>query len=139
MAKFTVESIVAAKCPDLPLEYLDEECAEEDLLHLSEYCFSIILFGKALKLPRQRLSDIEKDCRSTEEKRLVLVQKWKEYYAQTATYKEFIDALLSCRRRQQAISVCDFLEEKYRSENGMSIDIHIIYGMSKNTTRDTFI
>lgn len=118
--QLTLERIVAS-CPDLPIEYLDRECTEEDLLPLSEFCFSVTVFGAALGLREVDTTDIDRDNRDNEEKRFAVVQKWKESFANLATYRKFVEALLKRRKRNQAREVCRYLAGKIQEENGTSV------------------
>ena len=91
---------------------INQECSENDLLALSQFCDPWELVGQYLELTRAQISAIDADNRSTDMKRLGVLQKWKETFAFKATYRVFVAALLACGKTQQALDVCKILAQK---------------------------
>ena len=88
---------------------LEQQCSDEDILILARYCDNWKLIGHHLKLTKTQLGDIDGDCRTTAEKRLALLQKWKESFPFKATYEVLVESLLSCEMSQQACDICKHL------------------------------
>lgn len=107
LSRVTLKDIVAET--GINLELLERECTQEKLLSLAEYCDPLTVMGRALGLGETQVESIERDYRSTEEKRVVLLMRWKQTFAFMATYKMFIEALLSIGRVQQATEICQLL------------------------------
>lgn len=106
-SKITLEQLVAES--GVKLESLEEQCSEQKLLDLAEYCDPISVVGHALGLTRAQISAIDNDYRTTKEKRLALMQQWKDSKAYQATYKNFIEALLHSGNADLAAEVCQML------------------------------
>ena len=90
------------------LDILEQECSDSDLLALSEFCDPWEIIGRHLQLTDPQISVIGSDHRTTEEKRLASLRKWKENEAFGATFKVFIDALLACKYVQRARQVYEY-------------------------------
>ena len=95
---------------EISLELLEQPCSEERLLELANHCDPWNIVGLHLKLSETVINDIDRDYRTTEEKRIKLMQKWKEGFAFKATYKVFVKALMSCGRADPALKVCRLLK-----------------------------
>ena len=102
------------------LERLEQECSDSDLLALSELCDPWELIGQHLQLTDPQIRAIDSDHKTTEEKRLASLQKWKENKAFGATFKVFVDALLVCKFAQKARKVCE-----YRAKQVDSVTVHL--------------
>ena len=71
------------------------------------------LIGFHLELTKADIVAVDGDYRSVEEKRIGMVGKWKEKFAFKATYRVFIEALLSCGKASDAIEACkDIMSSK---------------------------
>lgn len=90
------------------LNILEQECSDDDLLALSELCETWEIIGRHLQLTDPQIRAIDSDHRTTEEKRLASLRKWKESKAFGATFKVFVDALLGCKYVQTARQVCEY-------------------------------
>ena len=90
---------------------IDQECCNKDLLHLADFCYPWQVVGGHLKLSELELGDIDDDNKSSELKRLGVLQKWKQKSFK-ATYRVLVGALISCKRNQQALKVCQYLARK---------------------------
>ena len=92
----------------ISLDILEQECSDSDLLALSEFCDPWEIIGRHLQLTDPQISVIGSDHRTTEEKRLASLRKWKENEAFGATFKVFTDALLACKYVRRAREVCEY-------------------------------
>lgn len=117
-----LEKIV--KSCNLDLKSLDRPVREQDFLQLAQYCDSINVMGLTLQVPDIEIKDIDKDCKSNEDKRVCLVKKWKQIYAFQATFRKFADALLKCKRNNSVMELCQYLLES--KENGESSFILLV-------------
>ena len=108
MAEFTVSELAdQAGARDL-----DRECTNVDLLDLHKFFDPWELIGQHLKLTRSQISAVDGDHKTTDQKRLGVLQKWKEIFAHKATYRVLISALLACGKAEQALEVCKMLAQK---------------------------
>ena len=108
MAQYTVDELAdQAGARDL-----DRECTNEDFLDLHKFFDPWELIGQHLKLAQSQISAVDGDYKTTDQKRLGLLQKWKEIFAHKATYRAVIAALLACGKAEQALEVCKILAQK---------------------------
>ena len=108
MAQYTVDELAdRAGARDL-----DRECTNVDFLDLHRFFDPWELIGQHLKLTQSQISAVDGDFKTTEQKRLGLLQKWKEMFAHKATYRALIAALLACGKAEQALEVCKILAQK---------------------------
>ena len=91
---------------------IDTECSKEDLLPLAKFCDPWELIGQNLGLERQQISAVNEDCKSTDLKRLGILQKWKEMYSFKATYRSLVTAFIACGKNDQALKICQYLAAK---------------------------
>ena len=77
------------------LDILDQECSQQVLLSLAKHC-----------VDWQLIVAVDEDYRTAEQKRVEMLRKWKEKNAFKATYRLFIEALLSCGKASDAIEAC---------------------------------
>lgn len=113
MAKITIDELVAqAGIEEITL---DQQCHDDDFLSLYEFCDPWELIGQHLKLTRSQISAVDGDNKTTDQKRLGLLQKWKDVFAHKATYRVLASALIACGKAEQALEVCKTLaQEKIR-------------------------
>lgn len=104
---FTFEEVVAET--KISVQALRKPCSEQRLLDLAEYCVPWNIVGQHLGLSQTQVNDIDRDYRTTEEKRIRALQRWKEAFAFKATYEAFVKALLASGRNEQAVEVCRLL------------------------------
>ena len=64
------------------------------------------LTGFYLELTKSDIVAVDGDYRSVDEKRIGMLGRWKEKFAFKATYRVFIEALLSCGKASDAIDAC---------------------------------
>jgi hypothetical protein len=64
------------------------------------------LTGFHLELTKADITAVDGDYRSVDEKRIGMLGRWKEKFAFKATYRVFIEALLSCGKTSDAIDAC---------------------------------
>ena len=108
MASIRIEDLVAkAGVVDI-----DQECSNEDTLPLSDLCDPWELVGRFLKLSQVQIRDIDRDVKTTDLKRLTVLQKWRESYAFKATFRALVSALISSKRVDAAQKVCQYLADK---------------------------
>ena len=76
------------------------------------------LIGFHLGLTEADVVAVDGDYRSIDEKRVGMLGRWKEKFAFKATYRVFIEALLSCGKASDAIEGCKAIV------SGMSTSMH---------------
>ena len=76
------------------------------------------LIGFHLQLTKADIVAVDGDYRSIDEKRVGMLGRWKERFAFKATYRVFIEALLSCGKASDAIKGCKAIV------SGMSTSMH---------------
>ena len=64
------------------------------------------LVGFYLELTKADIVAVDGDYRSVDEKRIGMLGRWKDKFAFKATYRAFIEALLSCEKVSDAIEAC---------------------------------
>ena len=64
------------------------------------------LIGFHLELTKADIVAVDGDYRSIDEKRIGMLGRWKEKLAFKATYRAFVEALLSCGKASDAIEAC---------------------------------
>ena len=110
MADITIDELAAqAGIKDINL---DQQCFNDDLLSLYNLCDPWELIGQHLKLTRPQISAVDGDNKTTDEKRLGVLQKWKETFAHKTTYRVLVTALLACGKAEQALEVCKTLAQE---------------------------
>lgn len=67
------------------------------------------MIGFHLKLTKSNIAAVKGDYRTADEKRVGMLRRWKEKFAFKATYRVFIEALLSCGRASDAIDTCKII------------------------------
>ena len=97
---------VAARAGINRLDILDQECSQLVLLDLAKHCVEWQLIGFHLELTKADIVAVDGDYRSIDEKRIGMLGRWKEKLAFKATYRAFIEALLSCGKASDAIEAC---------------------------------
>ena len=78
---FTPEGIAG-----VPRAKLDQECSEEHVKDISLFLESWETLAPHLNLKGTDIEEIDKDKRTEQEKRLKILQKWKERFIFLATY-----------------------------------------------------
>ena len=110
MAKITIdELVVQAGIEEIDL---DKQCHNDDFLSLYELCDPWELIGQHLKLTQSQISAVDGDNKTTDQKRLGLLQKWKDTFTYKATYRVLVTALLACGKAEQTLEVCKTLAQE---------------------------
>ena len=90
----------------IPDSILEDEVSDDDIREISTFLESWKLVGPHLGLSKGEIEAIDRDGNTEEEKRLLMLQRWKQALVFKATYKELVNALLSVRRADVAVKVC---------------------------------
>ena len=93
-------------------QVLDRECSERDIVRLAEFCVRWRLIGNHLKLEDTDLDVIENDFKGTELQRLQMLKKWKQKFANRATYRVFIEALVVVNRMDQVMKIVEIMKQE---------------------------
>ena len=97
---------VASQAGIKTLDILNEVCSQEVLLSLANHCVHWSLVGLHLKLTQADTTAVDGDFQTVDEKRIGMLERWREKFAFKATYRVFIEALLSCGKALDAIEAC---------------------------------
>ena len=100
----TIEDVVHRA--GISLSTLSEECSQTVLLDLAKYCVDWQLIGKRLGLTNADITAVDNDNSTEDRKRAGILEKWKESFSFRATYRVFIESLLSQGRNQDAVEAC---------------------------------
>ena len=84
------------------------------MLDLAKLCVDWKLIAKRLGLSDAEVTAVDGDYRTVDEKRQVMLGKWKDKFAFRATYRVFIEALLSNGKAQDAVQACKVIGESSR-------------------------
>ena len=91
---------------------LDSPYFRKDHVHiLAMFCDPWENIGYHLGLDDAIINIIKEDNSTTEKRRTVMLQLWKEKFAHKATYRVLIQALIDCGRSQQALELCHKIKE----------------------------
>ena len=93
----------------IPSGVLENEVSDVDIREISTFLESWKLVAPHLGLKKGEIEAIESDGKSEEEKKMLMLQKWKQALVFNATYKELINALLFVRRADLAVKVCQMM------------------------------
>ena len=100
----TIEDVVNRA--GISLDTLSAECSQTMLLDLAKYCVDWQLIGKRLGLTNADITAVDNDNNIEDRKRVDVLERWKERFSFRATYRVFIEALLSQGRTQDAVEAC---------------------------------
>lgn len=92
---------------DLSVNLLQKECTSEDIQEIALFLESWKLLAPRLGLKKEQIQAVDKNADSEEEKRVALLEKWKEKFAFMATYQRLIEAFLAIERADIACKVCE--------------------------------
>ena len=123
--KMTLEEVTAQAGID-KLDILDQECCQELLPSLVKHCHSSVdwqLICFHLGLTKTEVVAVGDDSQTPEQKRVEVLGKWKEKFSSKATYRAFIEALLSCGKALDAIEACKAI----KSSNGVKSSMHVLF------------
>ena len=88
------------------LDTLSNECSQTVLRSLADFCEEWRLIGKHLELTHTEINDIDRDYRTEKEKRVGMLEKWREKFALKAKYQALVEALLAEGKSTDAIEAC---------------------------------
>ena len=100
----TVEDVAARA--GIGLDALANECSQTVLRSLADFCEDWRLIGKRLELTHTDVNDIDRDYRTEKEKRVGMLEKWREKFAFKAKYQTLVEALLAEGKSTDAIEAC---------------------------------
>jgi hypothetical protein len=90
----------------IPSGVLENEVSIDDIKKISTFLESWKLVAPYLGLSKGDIEAIDRDGNFEEEKRLLMLQRWKQALVFKATYKKLVNALLSVKRADLAVNVC---------------------------------
>ena len=91
------------------VDVLSKRCSETVLLNVARLCVDWKLIGKYLKLTDAETAAVDGDSRTVEEKRIAMLQKWKEKLAHKATYGALIKAILAAGKASCAVDAAKII------------------------------
>ena len=92
------------------MDILDQECSQQVLLNLARHCVDWKMIGFHLELAKDDIIEINKGYEKEEEKQVKMLEKWKEKFSSKATHREFIEALLLCKKALDAVEACKVIK-----------------------------
>ena len=111
MAAVTVDELV--KQTSIQPERLDEKVNNDHLLKIALFLRSWRLVALHLGLSDIDVSDLEKEGKDEQEKRIKALQKWKDKFAFKATYRMLVEVLLQLSMADTAENICHILKGSY--------------------------
>ena len=94
-------------------QHLNQQCLEKHLTTIAEhYCDNWQIIGLYLKLTKNEISAINDNYKTTEEKRVHVLMKWREKYGRKATYKVLVEAFLSNKQVDTAQRIIEWLKDQ---------------------------
>ena len=102
--------------------YMDMECDKKILHDVSEWITDWKAIGHNLHLEDCDIEAIDKEEMKERQKRHVLLTKWHQLRAFTATYRELMTAFLKVGRADLAQVLCDYMKDAK-----LGIYIHVEY------------
>ena len=92
------------------IDILKQQYSRQLLLGLAnDCCVDWRQIALHLELTEADIAAIDNDNRTTDEKRIGMLVRWREKFVFKATYKVFVEALLACRRTSDAITACKLI------------------------------
>ena len=93
----------------IPVDALSNECSKEVVLEVAKLCVDWQLIGKYLKLTEAEIAAVDGDRSTVDEKRIAMLEKWKNKLAFKATYGVLIKALLVAGKASSAVDVAKII------------------------------
>ena len=100
------------------IEQLDKNVSDNHLCSISVFLTSWETVATSLGLNVADVQAIEADGRGAEDKRMKMLQRWKNKFAFRATYRKFVKALLRLEMADLALKVCRLLIQPEPTANG---------------------
>ena len=104
---------------------LENEISIDDIRKISSFLESWKFVALYLGLSEGEVEAIDKDGKSEEEKRWLMLQRWKQALVFNATYKELINGLLSVRRADLAVKVCQTIVSTSSTNSQLTVGTHL--------------
>ena len=93
-------------------ENSNQQISDKDIDKISQSCgFPYGRLSSYLGMKRVSAQDAKHDGKSEPDRRVSLLEAWKQMKGSDATYKALIAALLEMERRDDAEIICNFLKE----------------------------
>ena len=99
------EAGLSVKCLDIKFH------KDRDPHKLAVFCDPWESTGYHLRLDSATINGIKEDNSTSEERRIAMLQSWKQRFAHRATYRVLVEALIESRRAQQALELCCEIKE----------------------------
>ena len=112
----TLESIISKY--QLNREDLDAEFSRKDMLSIAVKITDWRVIGRYLGIPKEKLTSINIDSRTEDERRIVLLETWKERESSRATYTRLMDTLHQRGRNDLVEEICKLIAARILSESG---------------------
>ena len=100
---------------------LDASLSDEHLRDVSRIIADQKSLGSELGLTLADMTTINQQ--PPEHQRLAMLEKWKQKFDWTATYRKIIDALLKCSRADLARQVCELLAPRKCKHRAIGVDM----------------
>ena len=91
------------------ISHLNKEVSDGHILEISTFLEAWKIVAPHLGLNKGEIESIGNDGNTEDEKRLLMLQRWKQALIFKATYKRLLEALLSIKRADQARKVCQMI------------------------------
>ena len=103
----------------IPEGVLNGIVSDEHLVNISTFleAWKLIIIAPHFELNKGEIEAIENDGKSEEEKRLLMLQKWRQAFDFKATYKKLLEVLLTARRTEQAGKVCQTITTHHNTQS----------------------
>ena len=88
------------------MKILEQECNDQILLKLANFCVEWKLVGRHLKLTHAEITEVDGDNCREKLKRVGMLEKWKQKFAFNATYRVLVEALLALNNTSDALKCC---------------------------------
>ena len=88
---------------------LDKEVSEGHLMDVSWIIADHEILGRELGLNGAEMTAVNADSSTHQLKKIEMLRTWKQKFAWKATYRQLIEALLKCRKGDDAQKVCELL------------------------------
>ena len=109
----------------IPSDVLENEVSIDDIRKISTFLKSWKLVAPYLGLSEGDIEAIGRDGTSEEEKRLLMLQRWKQALIFKATYKKLVNTLLSIKRADLAVNVCQIAVSSSSASSQPTVGAHL--------------
>lgn len=122
-AENTVDTTLEQLLDDLQVDVdiIEQQCSESNLLDFgTKFCDDWKMIGRYLKLEQNEITTIDSDCKTTVEKRVQTLLKWKEKFGHQATYRVLIEAFISYKLVDKATNMIQALKDQSKYYSRMT-------------------